>query len=109
MKKKNEKLIDSPARMWFSGQYVNGGGPIANRTWEDFLALGAMGEMMREREKIRKWESWREWESQKLWGKEIGEWGFCRGEEREELWRMWRGEGDKENEGEEEKEIVGNH
>ena len=28
MRKKNEKLTNSPMGMWFSSQYVNGGGPI---------------------------------------------------------------------------------
>ena len=59
--------------MWFFGWYVNGGDPtnltallqwvrrkaLANRTWEDFLALGAIegdNERKRENKEMRKLE-----------------------------------------------------
>ena len=63
--------------MWFFGRYVNGGGPTslmaplqrvrwkasANRTYKDFLAMGAIGEdgeRKGENEKIREFERIRE-------------------------------------------------
>ena len=77
MRKKNEKLTDSPAGMWFSGRYVNGGGPtnlmaplqrvrqkaLAIRTWEDFLALGVIGG---DDERKRKWRNERVWEYEEV-------------------------------------------
>ena len=66
--------------MWFSGWYVNGGGPISliaplqwvrwnaseERTYEDLLALGAIGEDEESLE--RKWKNKGVWENEKVRG-----------------------------------------
>ena len=86
MRKKNEKLTDSPMGMWFFGRYVNGGGPTnlmaplqwvrwkasTDRMQEDFLALGAIGEddqRKGESEKIREFERMRESRSEEKKGR----------------------------------------
>jgi len=108
--RKMRKLTDSPMGMWFSGKYVNGGGPMSMVEALPALLLHYSGWDGRHQKIGHRRTSWlclplekmmREWEKNervRKWGQERGEGGFCREKRRRVMenvkrwgrWREWR-------------------